>query len=161
MVAQLPSTETLKQYGRGAKLLITHKDIPDLKFQDENKDETLEVNAVNIQESTPKVGSDEHSTPLSGPTVTDIRERTPDAEGDKYSTPSGTKIISDNMTRLKIDVTEVVRSTSGEGDEHLTPSTVQWGEGDSRSTDNRLVTKQRVTKEQSVVDNQINIPKLG
>ena len=41
VAAQLPSAETLKQYGRGAKLLITHKDIPDLQFQAEREGENI------------------------------------------------------------------------------------------------------------------------
>ena len=67
VAAQLPSAETLKQYGRGAKLLITHKDIPDLQFQGEGEGERLEVNVMDVQESESsriKEGGDEHSNTL-------------------------------------------------------------------------------------------------
>ena len=161
LVTQLPSAETLKQYGRGAKLLITHKDIPDLRFQGENEGETLEVNAVNVQELTLKEGSDEHSTPSSVPSNTDTGELIPDTEGDEYSTPSGTKISSDIMTGQEIDVMEVVRATSSGSDEHSTPSTEQRGERKDRLTDKGMVIEQAVTKEQGITDSQINVSKLG
>ena len=115
VAAQLPSAETLKQYGRGAKLLITHKDIPDLQFQGESEGETLKVNAVNVQE--PEVpmleeGSDEHSTPSSVTSSTGTEELIPDAEGDEYSTPSSTKDSNDTTTGLAVDIMDVVGPTA-------------------------------------------------
>ena len=164
VVAQLPSAETLKQYGRGAKLLITHKDIPDLQFQGEGEGETLEVNAVNVQE--PEVpaleeGSDEHSTPSRVTNSTGVKELVSDAEGDEHLTPSGTKDSKDITMVPVMDVTNVVRANGSEGDDHSTPSTEQRGERECRSTDNGSVTKQTVTKEQGITSSQINISKLG
>ena len=164
VAAQIPSAETLKQYGRGAKLLITHKDIPDLQFQGESEGETLEVNAVNVQEPevpTLEEGSDKHSTPWSVTSSTGTKELVPDAEGDEYLTPSSTKDSSDITTGLAVDIMDIVRANSSESDEPSTPSTEQRGERERRLTDNGTVTKQTVMKEQGIVNSQINTPKLG
>ena len=139
VAAQLPSAETLKQYGRGAKLLITHKDIPDLQFQGESEGETLEVNAVSVQEPgvlTLEEGGDEHATPLSVTSNTGTEELVPDTEGDEHSTPSGTKDSKGITTVLAVDVIDTLRANSSESDEHSTPSTEQRGERKGRLTDN-------------------------
>ena len=164
VAAQLPSAETLKQYGRGAKLLITHKDIPDLQFQGESEGETSEVYAVSVQEPgvlTLEEGGDEHATPSSVTSNTGAEELVPDTEGDKHSTPSGTKDSKGIMTVLAVDVRDALRANSSESDEHSTPSTEQRGERKGRLTDNGTVTKQTVTKEQGIVNSQINTSKLG
>ena len=140
VAAQLPSAETLKQYGRGAKLLITHKDIPDLQFQGEREEETLEVDEVNIQEP---------------------RGAVLEEGGDEHSTPSNAK-HSDDVTLMPImDVKNMVRANIGEGDDHSTPSKEQRGERDCGLTNNGFVTKQPVTKQQGIINNEINVPKLG
>ena len=153
MAAQLPSAEMLKQYGRGAKLLITHRDIPDLHFQGEEDGETLEVNVVNNQESevpTPGEGSDEHSTPSSvngqDPEVLTFGEC-----GDEHSTPSSTKGSNDVRTTPVVDATNKEQANGGESDEHSTPSTEQRDKLEAETTCMKLVTKQAVTKEQSSV----------
>ena len=163
VAAQLPPAEALKQYGRGAKLLITHKDIPDLQFPGEREGETFEVNVVNIQEPevpASKEGSDEHSTPSRVTNSTGAEELVPDAEGDEHSTPSGTKDNKDIPVVPVMDVMNEVWANRSEGDDHSTPSTEQRGERECRSTDNGSVTKQMVTKEQGINNSQINISKL-
>ena len=130
----------MKQYGRGAKLLITHKDIPDLQFQGEREEETLEVDEVNIQEP---------------------RGAVLEEGGDEHSTPSNAK-HSDDVTLMPIiDIKNMVQANIGEGDDHLTPSKEQRGERECGLTDNGFVTKQPVTKQQGIINNEINVPKLG
>ena len=140
VAAQLPSAETLKQYGRGAKLLITHKDIPELQFQGEREEETLEVDEVNIQEP---------------------RGAVLEEGGDEHSTPSNAKHSDDATLMPIIDVKNMVRANIGEGDNHSTPSKEQQGERECGLTDNGFVTKQPVTKQQGIINNEINVPKLG
>ena len=116
----------LKQYSRGAKLLITHKDIPNLHFQGEEEGETLEVNVVNDQDpevSTPGEGGDEHSTPSSVQNKIDTQKQAGEAEGDEYSTPSSTKDSTDVRTIPVVDDTNQEQADGGESDEHSTPST--------------------------------------
>ena len=108
-----------------------------------------------------KAEGDEHSTPSSVTSSTGTEELEPDAEGDKYSTPSSTKDSNDIMTGLAVDVMDVVWANSSESDEHLTSSTEQRGERECRLTDNGTITKQTVTKEQGIVNSQINTSKLG
>ena len=164
VAAQLPSTDTLKQYGRGAKLIITHKDIPDLQLQSEKDDETLEVNMVNVQYPEVPVleeGSDEHSTPSSVTGSTYTRKLVPDAEGDEYSTPSSTKGNGDKRMTWTANAVEAGTDLQQRSDELSTPSPAQRGEREHKLTNDEMVTKQTVTKEQSIVNNQLNIPKLG
>ena len=138
VAAQLPSAETLKQYGRGAKLLITQKDIPDLQFQSEREEETLEVDEVNIQEP---------------------RGAVLEEGGDEHSTPSNVK-HSDDVTPMPImDVKSAVRTNGSEGDDHSTPSMEQRGGREGRSTSNELVTK-TVAKDQESTGNIIKVSKL-
>ena len=160
MAAQLPSTEMLKQYGRGAKLLITHKNIPDLHFQGEEEGETLEVNVVNDQDtevSMPGEGGDEHSTPSSVQNNIDIQNQVADAEGDEYSTPSSTKDSEDVRTIPAMDVTNKEQANGGESDEHSTPSTEPKDKREVGTTSSKLVTKQVVTKKQ----NMVKVSKFG
>ena len=188
VAAQLPSAETLKQYGRGAKLLITHKDIPDLQFQGEGEGETLEVNVMDVQESEisqikeggdehstpssvtrrkdskeliPDVGGDEHSTPSSVTRRTDSKELVPDAGGDEYSTPSGTKDSNDITMGQTVDDMRAVRATASGSDEQSTPSTERKDERKCRLTDKGMVTEKVVTKQQGIVDSQVKVSESG
>ena len=55
IIQQIPTEDILKQYGRGAKLLINRKDIPDLQLQILEQGET-ELNSITIE-------GDEDSSP--------------------------------------------------------------------------------------------------
>ena len=182
MAAQLPSAEALKQYGRGAKLLITHKDIPDLHFQGEEEGEALEVNVVNDQDPevpTAGEGGDEHSTPSSvndqdpevptageggdeHSTPSSVNDQDPEVStfgegGDEHSTPSSTKDSKDVRAIPVVDVANKEQANGGESDEHSTPSTEQRDKREGGTTSSKLVTKQAVTKEQNIV----KVSKLG
>ena len=164
VAAQLPSAETLKQYGRGAKLLITQKDIPDLQFQSEEEHETLEVNVMDVQESEIsqiKEGGDEHSTPSSVTSRTDSKELVTDEGGDEYSTPSNTKDANDIKRGQTVHCTRAMRATTSGGDEQSTPSTEQKDERKYRSTDKGTVTEKVETKQQGIVDSQVKLSESG
>ena len=88
-------------------------------------------------------------------------ELVPEAEGDEHSTPSSTKDSNDVTAVLVTDVTNMVRANVGEGDDHSTPSKEQRGERECGLTDNGFVTKQPVTKQQGIINNEINVSKLG
>ena len=87
LIAQIPTEEVIECYGRGAKLLIAQKDIPDVQFQ-QLETEGVEVDNVEIE-------SDEYSSPLKdnnsleeGSTLCRVGLPVPGMEGDEHSTPS-------------------------------------------------------------------------
>ena len=163
MAAQLPSAETLKQFGRGAKLLITQKDIPHLQFQSEKEEETLEVDEVNIQDPRGlvfEVGNNEHSIPSRVTHSTDAEERTTDTGGDEHSTPSCANHSKDVIPMPRTDIKSMVQTSGVEGDDHSTPSMEQRDEREGKSTNSELVTKQAVIKEQKSTGKILKVSKL-
>ena len=86
IIQQMPAEEVLRQYGRGVKLLINRKDIPDLQLQALEAD-NAEINSVTIE-------SDEDSSPQRNSKEIvnkNISLPTNSTEGDEHSTLSTTQ----------------------------------------------------------------------
>ena len=102
----------MRQYGRGAKLLINRKDIPNLQLQALEIDEA-EVNSVTIE-------CDEDSSPhqnIKRQKNENITSSTSNGEGDEHSTPSTTQ--SDKQPDHEVSVK--AEQMYEDSDEHSTP----------------------------------------
>ena len=164
ITAQIPSAETLKQYGRGAKLLIKQGDIPDLQLQSGEEEEVLDINAVNTQGTLmlPLTrGGDKHSTPSRAEGSLSIRAGVLNTEGDEHSTPSRTGDGEDDTAARWMDDRTATRTNGNEGDEDSTPSTNQKSERQCETGGNGSVTKETVTGDKRLTSSQVKTSKLS
>ena len=112
IIQQMPTEDVLRQYGRGAKLLINRKDIPNLQLQILEPEET-EINSITIE-------GDEDSSPQK-----DIKEQkstviispTNNGEGDEHSTPLKKQSEEDRRSHTNIQAEAMVE----DGSEYSTP----------------------------------------
>ena len=133
IIQQMPTEDVLRQYGRGAKLLINRKDIPDLQLQILEQREA-EINSISI-------GSDEDSSPQENikeqESIT-IVSATNNGESDEHSTPSKGRSKEERQSCANKQTEAMVE----EGDEH---STLQQRTQRLDNRDNEVITGKRRT----------------
>ena len=97
IIQQMPAEDVLRQYGRGAKLLINRKDIPNLKLKI-LKPEEAEINSITIEgdeDSSPQQDTKEQKSTV-------IISPTSNGEGDEHSTPSTKQSKEDRRSHTNI-----------------------------------------------------------
>ena len=112
IIQQMPAEDVLRQYGRGAKLLINRKDIPNLQLQILESEEA-EINSVTIEgdeDSSPQQYTKEQKSTIM---VSPMRN----GEGDEHSTPSTKQSKEDRLSHMDIRT----EAMAEESDEYSTP----------------------------------------